>query len=205
MMSISTIATSGERSRMEIASRPVVAVSTRMPRRSSALDSAKMLRVSSSTTSTVRPASISSELCRRSSMRFLSSGRSSATWCRNSAVSSYSRSGEAAPLTTMLRAMVCRRASSSGVRSRPVNTTTGRSASASSFWISSSTSKPEMSGRRRSSTMQSKRCSRSLSSAPRPESAVAISTSGWARSSLTPNRSASLSSAISSRFLRGRT
>jgi len=53
--------------------------------------------------------------------------------------------------------------------------------------------------------MQSKRSVRSFSSALRPESAVAISMSGWASSSLTPNRSASLSSAISSFFLRGRT
>ena len=51
--------------------------------------------------------------------------------------------------------------------------------------------------------MQSKRLSRSLSRAPRPVSAVSISMSGCDSSSVTPKRSASLSSAISSRFLRG--
>ena len=52
-MSISTIATSGVASSIAIASLPVVAVSTFMPRRSSTLLSAKMLRASSSTSSTV--------------------------------------------------------------------------------------------------------------------------------------------------------
>ena len=51
--------------------------------------------------------------------------------------------------------------------------------------------------------MQSKRSARSFSSASRPVSATSISMSGCDSSSLTPNRSASLSSAISSRFLRG--
>ena len=53
--------------------------------------------------------------------------------------------------------------------------------------------------------MQSKRLSRSLSSAPWPVSAVSISMSGCDSSSLTPKRSASLSSAISRRLRRGLT
>ncbi len=61
MMSISTIATSGEVSSSEIASRPVIAVSTFMPRRSITLLSAKMLRASSSTSNAVLPMRSSSE------------------------------------------------------------------------------------------------------------------------------------------------
>ena len=49
----------------------------------------------------------------RSSIRCFSAGRSVTTRCRNSAVSSSRRSGDSTPLTTMLRAMVCSRASSS--------------------------------------------------------------------------------------------
>ena len=80
-----------------MASLPVVAVSTCMPRRSSTLDRAKMLRASSSTSSTVRPTRSSSELLSRSSMRCFSAGRSVTTRCRNSAVSSSRRSGDSTP------------------------------------------------------------------------------------------------------------
>ena len=86
-----------------------------------------MLRASSSTSSTVRPTRSSSELLSRSSIRCFSGGRSVTTRCRNSAVSSSSRSGDSTPFTTMLRAMVCSCASSSADSSRPVNTTTGTS------------------------------------------------------------------------------
>ena len=99
-----------------------------MPRRSSTLDRAKMLRESSSTRSTVRPTRSSSDELSRSSMRCFSAGRSAKTRCRNSAVSSSRRSGDSTPLTTMLRAMVCSCASSLADNSRPVNTTTGTSA-----------------------------------------------------------------------------
>ena len=92
-----------------MASRPVVAVSTVMPRRSRTLDSAKMLRASSSTSSTVRPTRSSSEELSRSSMRCFSGGRSVTILCRNSAVSSSRRSGDSTPLTTIERAMVCKR------------------------------------------------------------------------------------------------
>ena len=71
MMSIRTIASSGVCSTRSMASLPVVAVSTFMPRRSSTLDSAKMLRESSSTRSTVRPTRSSSELLSCSSMLLL--------------------------------------------------------------------------------------------------------------------------------------
>ena len=77
------------------------------------------------------------------------------TRCRNSAVSLSSRSGDSTPLTTMLRAMVCSCASSSADNSRPVKTTTGMSASPLSARMRSSTSKPDISGSRRSSTTQS--------------------------------------------------
>ena len=68
----------------------------------------------------------------------------------------------------MLRAMLCSCASSSAESSRPVKTTTGTSDRLGSFAIRSSTSKPDMSGSRRSSTTQSQGCSRSAVSAPAP-------------------------------------
>ena len=74
-MSISVIATSGVDSSVSIASRPVSAVSTVMPRRSSTLLRAKMLRTSSSTTSTFLPTSASSERWSRSSIFCFSGGR----------------------------------------------------------------------------------------------------------------------------------
>ena len=61
IISISTIATSGVDSSVAIASRPVPALSTVIPRRSSTLLSAKIFRMSSSTTSTFLPTSASSE------------------------------------------------------------------------------------------------------------------------------------------------
>ena len=73
-----------------------------MPWRSSTLDSAKMLRTSSSTTSTRLPRSASSDSCRRCTMRCLAGGRSAITRCRNSAVSSSRRSGDSTPLMTTL-------------------------------------------------------------------------------------------------------
>ena len=74
----------------------------------------------------------------------------------NGDVSSSKRSSATStPLTTMLRAMVCSWASSSAESSCPVKTTTGTSDSELSSRICSSTSKPDMSGSRRSSTTQS--------------------------------------------------
>src|SRR6478672_9448774 len=108
MMSISTIARSGVDSTSVMASFPVVAVKTCMPRRSRTLLSAKILRASSSTRSTVLPTRSSSELCRRSIMRCFSSGSSETTRCRKSAVSSNSRSGDSTPLTTTLRVLLGR-------------------------------------------------------------------------------------------------
>ena len=77
-----------------------------------------MLRASSSTSSTVGRPDPRRSCCSRSSMRCFSAGRSVTTRCRNSAVSSSSRSGDSTPLTTMLRAMVCSCASSSADSSR---------------------------------------------------------------------------------------
>ena len=53
-----------------------------------------MFRASSSTSSTVFPRRSSSELCSRSSIFCFSAGRSATTRCKNSAVSSSSRSGD---------------------------------------------------------------------------------------------------------------
>ena len=177
MISISTMARLGVDSTSVMASRPVVAASTCMPRRSSTLDSAKILRASSSTSSTVRPTRSSSELLSRSSMRCFSGGRLVTMRCRNSAVSSSRRSGNSTPLTTMLRAIVCSLASSSADNSRPVNTTTGTSASVASARSSSKTSKPDMSGKRRSSTTQSQGSCRSSVSASEPDPVATISMS----------------------------
>ncbi len=98
-----------------------------MPRRSRTLLSAKIFRTSSSTTSTFLPTSASSDRCKRSSIFCFSGGRLATTRCRNNAVSSSKRSGDSTPLTTTLRAKVCKRASSSGESSFPVKTTTGNS------------------------------------------------------------------------------
>ena len=59
----------------------------------------------------------------------------------------------------MLRAMVYSFASSSADNSLPVKTITGRSDSVASSPIARNTSKPDISGRLRSSTTQSKRSS----------------------------------------------
>src|SRR6202790_4623844 len=168
MMSIKTIATSGVDSSMEMASRPVPAVNTAIPRRSNTLLRAKMLRMSSSTTSTFFPTSASSDRCSRSSIFCFASGRSATTRCRKSAVSSNNRSGDSTPLTTTLRASVCKRASSSGDNSFPVNTTTGKSIAPGMSRMRSRMSKPVMSGNRRSSTTQSNDflVTRSRASAP---------------------------------------
>ena len=136
-------------------------------------------------------------------MRCFSSGRSATTRCRNSAVSSRSRSGDSTPLTTTLRAMVCRRASSSAVSSRPVNTTTGVSARTPSSLSRSKTSKPEMSGSRRSSTTQSAGSALSRSRASAPDPTVSISISSKARSAPTLSCSAGLSSTTRRRLRRG--
>ena len=90
-----------------------------------------------------------------SSIRCFSTGNSVITRCKNKDVSSSRRSGDSTPFTTMLRAIVCNSASSSTESSRPVNTTTGTSDSVLSLRMLSSTSKPLMSGSRRSSTTQS--------------------------------------------------
>ncbi len=140
-----------------IAWRPLVALTTSISWFSSTVVSAKMLRASSSTTSTLRPRSTSVEPCSRSIILRLSSGRSAITRCRNSAVSSSSRSGDCTSLSTMLLATVRSRASSSPVSSLPVKTTIGMSRSAGSACSRSSSSKPLMSGSRRSTTQQSKR------------------------------------------------
>src|SRR6516162_9177253 len=172
MMSIRTMAISGLDLTRAIASFPVVAVSTFMPRRSSTLLSAKMLRASSSTSSAVLPIRSSSELLSFSSIRCFSIGSSVITRCRNSEVSSSRRSGDSTPFTTMLRAMVWSSASSSADSSRPVKTTTGTLARPSSLRIRSRTSNPVMSGSRRSSTTQSQGFSRRTESAPAPVSVL---------------------------------
>ena len=107
--------------------RPLVALSTSISWFSSIVVSAKMLRASSSTTSTLRPRSASFEPCRRSSILRLPSGSSAMTRCRNSAVSSSSRSGDCTSLSTMLLATSCSRAPPPAVSSLPVNTTIGMS------------------------------------------------------------------------------
>ena len=115
--------------RCAIASLPVVAVSTFMPRRSSTLrqreDVAHVVvdqqhrAADQILVGAVQPLEHALLLRRQI-------GRP--TRCRNSAVSSSRRSGDSTPLTTTLRAMVCSCASSSGDSSRPVKTTTGTSA-----------------------------------------------------------------------------
>ncbi len=201
MMSISTIARSGVASTSWMASLPVVAVSTFMPRRSRTLLSANTLRASSSTSSAVRPARISSESRRRSSMRCFSSGRRASTRCRNTAVSSSRRSGDSTPLATMLRAIVCNCASSSAVSSRPVNTITGRSLSSGLAAMALSRSKPDMSGRRRSRIRQSNVSSRSRSRHSLPVATATISRSSWPSNSRMPSCSPGLSSATRSRLV----
>ena len=127
----------------------------------------------------------SSELCSRSSMRCFSGGRSATTRCRNSAVSSSSRSGDSTPLTTTLRAMrvqlrvlLGRQLAAGEDDDRQVATAPGRPR------ICSSTSKPDMSGSRRSSTTQSAGLVRAaIASASAPVPTVTMSMSSWPSSS----------------------
>ena len=136
-------------------------------------------------------------------MRCFSAGSSVTTRCKNKAVSSSRRSGDSTPLTTMLRAMVCSSASSSADNSRPVNTTTGTSDSLASPRSSSNTSNPDMSGSRRSSTMQSQGSRRSTRNASAPVPAVTISISSWPSSSVMLICSVRSSSTTSRRLRRG--
>ena len=92
---------------ISMACRPLVALTTSISWFSSMVVSAKMLRASSSTTSALRPRNTSLELCRR--VEHLAAwlrADSATTRCRNSAVSSNSRSGDCTSLSTMLLASV---------------------------------------------------------------------------------------------------
>ena len=130
-MSISTIATSGVDSRMvdRLAAR-----AGRQHRHAAALQHAAEREdvahvVVDHQHLLARPAPRRNDAAGRAFCCF-SAGRSATTRCRNSAVSSSRRSGDSTSLTTTLRASVCSRASSSGVSSLPVKTTTGTSPSA---------------------------------------------------------------------------
>ncbi len=79
---------------------------------------AKMLRTSSSTISTVRPASASVEEWSRRTIACLSSGSRAASRCRKSAVSSNSRSSERTCFRTM-RDDSARSSSSAEAQSSP--------------------------------------------------------------------------------------
>ena len=142
--------------------------------------------------------------CSRSSMRCFSGGRSVTTRCRNSAVSSSSRSGDSTPLTTMLRAMVCSWASSSADSSRPVNTTTGTSARLGvvahllQHLEAGHVGQPQI---EHDAVARLLAAARSSASAPVP--AVTISMSSWPSSSAMLICSAALSSTTSSRLRRG--
>ena len=155
-----------------------------------------MFRASSSTRRTVRPTRSSSERLSRSSIRCFSGGNCAVTRCMNSAVSSSSRSGDSTPFTTMLLAILCSCASSSADSSRPVKTTTGTVCRSPSLPICSSTSNPDMSGRRRSSTTQSKDALSMAESASSPVVALTISISSCASSSVMLSCSAGSSSTM---------
>ena len=162
MMSISTRSMSGSSATCSIASWPVPAVITPMPWRSSTLDSAKMLRTSSSTTSTRLPTQRLVGLVQALHHRCLAGGRSAITRCRNSAVSSSRRSGDSHALDHDALARALRRRSSSSaaqvLAGEHHDRHVAQRAARPGCW--SSSSKPDMSGRRRSSTTQSKRASR---------------------------------------------
>ena len=79
-----------------------------------------MLRTSSSTTSTFLPANTASVLCSCSSIRRFCSGSFASTRCRNSAVSSSSRSGDFTSFTMIVSANFRSFVSSAGDSSLPV-------------------------------------------------------------------------------------
>ena len=91
----------------------------------------------------------------RSSMRCFPLGDWSRPGGGKQAVCSSSPSGDSTPLRPRYARIVRNFASSSGDSSRPVNTTTGISDIAASFAIRSKKSNPDMSGSRRSRTIQS--------------------------------------------------
>ena len=184
MMSISTMASSGVASTSSIASLPVVAVSTFMPRRSSTLESAKMLRASSSTSSTVRPTRSSSELLQPLQHPLLlrrQVGHHAVQEQRGLVEQPLRRlhalDHDAARHGVQLGVLLGGKLAAGEHHDRHVGQRL-------SPRIRSSTSKPDMSGSRRSSTTQSHGCSRSMFSASAPVSAVTISMSSWPSSSV---------------------
>ena len=94
---------SGFAARRASASRPLRAMTIEPPSGSSTLDSAKMLRTSSSTTRMRRPSNAASRARASRSMRCRSGGSFSSTWCRNRLTSSSRRSGDFAPLMMIER------------------------------------------------------------------------------------------------------
>ncbi len=149
-------------------SRPFSANDTCMLCRSSTELNAKMLRKSSSTINTLRPVRPPSAARYSSSMRRCSSGKLAWERCRNSAVSSSKRSGERASFSTTVFATRFSFATSLRSRSFAVYTTIGTLRSLSSLLITSSSSKPSMSGNVRSRTMQSNCVDFNASSASMP-------------------------------------
>jgi len=117
-----------------MASRPVLAVSTFMPRRSSTLLKAKMLRTSSSTTNTCLPTRFSSEACRRSA-EVVCRAQLIDHPVQEERVSSSRRSGDSTPLNHDAARHGVQTLCSSGVSSLPVKTTTGTSFTRSSSRI----------------------------------------------------------------------
>ena len=101
--SISTRSMSGTSASLASASKPLRPISTCRPFCSSALASAKMLRTSSSTSSTLRPSNTFSRLRAVRSIVWRSADSCDSTVCRNSVTSSSRRSGERAPLMMMER------------------------------------------------------------------------------------------------------
>ena len=165
-----------------------------------------MLRTSSSTTSTVLPTQVVVGAVQPLEHRAASpaAGRRR-TRCRNSAVSSSSRSGDSTPLTTTLRAM---RVQPRVLLGRQLlageDDDRQRRASASS---SRDAARAPRSRTCRAAAGRAPRsrsgCSRSAASASAPVPTVAISMSSWPSSSRMLSCSAALSSTTSSRLRRG--
>ncbi|MNN70135.1 hypothetical protein D3C81_1859690 [compost metagenome] len=118
--SINTRSMSSTSFNRSIASRPLRPMTTTAPFCSSALVRAKMLRTSSSTSSTLRPSKTRSRLRATLSILCLSWDNRDSTLCRKSVTSSSRRSGERAPLMMIEREYLRSSASSSRVRLRPV-------------------------------------------------------------------------------------
>ena len=198
MMSMRIRSISGFASSVSRQLAPSVAMCRCRPFVSSMLPSAKRLRMSSSTMSTVLPLMMFSLSWTMWIMLRWRSGRFRSRRCRKSVVSSMSRSGDRSPLRITRWANPLRSASSVCESSLPVSTITGIWSVDASCRSLRSRSIPEMSGKPRSRIMQSNDSAAIRSIAAAPFCAVVTSKPVSLTNSTTSEETAASSSTTNS-------